>query len=100
MARDRKPDLILLDLSLPYPDGLPILEKIKAHPETASAPILMVYQNPVEISEQAREAIGQTVHRPVDMDRLINYVRRALGEPELEIAPKPFSDVDDHLYSW
>src|SRR5437762_14154060 len=50
MARDRKPDLIMLDLSLPYPDGLPVLRELKAHPETKDAPIIVVSGNLLQLA--------------------------------------------------
>ena len=45
IARDRKPDLLLLDLSLPYREGLPQLLELRAHAETQDAPIVVVSGN-------------------------------------------------------
>src|SRR5918911_1335018 len=42
MARDRPPDLIVLDLSLPYRDGVDVLRELRANPETAESPIVVV----------------------------------------------------------
>ncbi len=42
MAKDFKPDLILLDIILPKKDGLTVLEEIKADPELASIPVIML----------------------------------------------------------
>ena len=41
-ARSRKPDLILLDLMLPGIDGLEVCRRLKADPDTAHIPVVMV----------------------------------------------------------
>src|SRR5919198_6689022 len=45
MARDRRPDLLVLELSLPYREGLEMLHELKSHPETREAPIVVVSGN-------------------------------------------------------
>ena len=42
---DPKPDLIILDLSLPGMDGYEILKTLKADPTTAAIPVLVVSVN-------------------------------------------------------
>ncbi|OGM12198.1 hypothetical protein A2Z22_05215 [Candidatus Woesebacteria bacterium RBG_16_34_12] len=37
-----KPDLVLLDIMMPEPDGMEVLEKIKSDPETSGLPIVML----------------------------------------------------------
>ena len=101
VARDRRPDLILLELSLPYRDGLPVLRQLKAQPETREAPLIVVSGNALSLSPEERELLTECISKPVDIDRLVNYVRRAVGDPELEIPPKDYSStVDQHLHSW
>jgi two-component system phosphate regulon response regulator PhoB len=41
-ARSEKPDLVLLDLMLPGIDGLEVCRKLKADPDTAHLPVIMV----------------------------------------------------------
>ena len=41
-VRNQPPDLILLDLMLPAMDGLEVCRSLKARPETASIPIIML----------------------------------------------------------
>ena len=101
MARDRKPDLIMLDLSLPYPDSLPVLRELKAHPETKDAPIIVVSGNMLQLAPGERELLAECISKPVDIDRFVNYARRALGDPELEVPEKDYSTtVDYNLHSW
>ena len=37
-----KPDLVLLDIMMPEPDGIEVLERIKANPETSPLPVIML----------------------------------------------------------
>jgi chemosensory pili system protein ChpA (sensor histidine kinase/response regulator) len=101
IARDRKPDLLLLDLSLPYREGLPQLSELRAHPETSEAPIVLVTGNALQLGPGEREQLAECVAKPVDIDRLVNYVRRHVGDPELEIPEKNYSgsaDVAMHIW--
>jgi CheY-like chemotaxis protein len=101
IARDRRPELIMLELSLPYQDGLSVLRQLKAQPETKDAPIVVVSGNTLSLPPEEEALLAECIAKPVDMDRLVNYVRRALGEPELDIPPKDYgSTVDQHLHSW
>jgi DNA-binding response OmpR family regulator len=101
VARDRKPELILLELSLPYPTGVPLLEDLKGHPETKDAPILMVTGNSVTLEPGQRELLAEWVTKPVDIDRLENAVRRALGDPEVAVPAKDYSStVDRYQQTW
>ena len=42
MARTHRPDLILLDLMLPDVDGISVCRELKARPETARIPVVML----------------------------------------------------------
>ena len=42
LTKERKPDLILLDLILPKIDGFEFLEKLKADPETENIPVIIL----------------------------------------------------------
>lgn len=50
--KDRRPDLVLLDIMMPEQDGLMILQKLRQNPETADLPVIM---------ETARTAESDTV---------------------------------------
>lgn len=41
-ARNEKPDIILLDVMMPEPDGLQVLTNMKEDPETAEIPVVML----------------------------------------------------------
>ena len=42
MAREEKPDLILLDIIMPKLDGFSVLKKLKEDPKTKSVPIVLL----------------------------------------------------------
>ena len=41
-AKEKKPDLILLDIILPKMDGLDVLREIKKHKETQNIPVVLL----------------------------------------------------------
>ena len=100
MARDRKPDLIVLDLSLPYRDGVEVLHELKANEDTSQSPIVIVSSATVQLSQEDRELVNDTVSKPFDIDRLMNVFRRALGDPEQEVPERAYGSGDTHLHSW
>ena len=51
LVKSNKLDLILLDLMLPVIDGLEVCKQIKAHPETAHLPIIMLTAKSDEIDK-------------------------------------------------
>lgn len=42
LAHELKPDLMLLDIALPGVDGFEILREVRANPETATMPVVIV----------------------------------------------------------
>jgi DNA-binding response OmpR family regulator len=100
MARDRQPDLIMLDLSLPYNDGLNVLHDLKAQPETKEAPIIVVSGNTLLLSPDDQELVAESMSKPVDIYRLVNTVRRALGDPEVDVPERQYETADLHLNSY
>ena len=100
MARDRRPDLIVLDLSLPYRDGLEVLYELRGNQDTKDAPIIVVSGNTLQLSPEDRALVTETVSKPFDIDKLMNVFRRALGDPEQEIPERQYDAQDVHLHSW
>lgn len=51
-AEKDRPDLILLDLMMPVVDGFEVCKKLKAKPETAAIPVVMMSASAQEESKQ------------------------------------------------
>lgn len=56
-AQLRLPDLILLDVMLPVMDGMEVCRRLRAHPETATATIIMLTAK----SEESDQLVGFSV---------------------------------------
>jgi len=80
MARSVGPDLILLDVEMPEPDGFHVCEQIKADPAFEDVPILFVTSHgDVEIEARALSAgaidfISKPPHPLVVRARVTNYL--------------------------
>lgn len=80
-ARRDRPDLVLMDLSLPRLDGWEATRRIKADPTTASIPVIALTAHATrEDQERAKSAgcIGYLT-KPIARDDLIGAIRRHLG---------------------
>jgi len=100
MARDRKPDLIVLDLSLPYRDGIEVLRELRANDDTVEAPIVVVSGSALQLNQDDRALVNDTVAKPFDIDRLMNVFRRHLGDDEVAVPERAYDKTDSHLNSW
>jgi CheY-like chemotaxis protein len=98
LARGRQPDVIVLDVSLSYPDGLAVLEQLRANEATRRAPIVVVTgaNAQVPLTTADAEAVAEVIQKPFDIDVMLNAVRRVLGDPEVDIQPRQY-DVTDHF---
>ena len=85
LARDRRPDVILLDLAMPGMGGREALVELRSDPETATIPVLIVTGTVLEPAErsallvQASAIIGKG---EVTRDLLPGMVRAAAGVPD------------------
>ena len=75
-----KPDLILMDLSLPIMDGWEATRLIKTDARTQSIPIIVLSANAMEEHKQSALAAGADDYdtKPVDLKRLLDKMNRFL----------------------
>jgi CheY-like chemotaxis protein len=80
MATAEKPDLILMDMSLPVMDGLEATRHVKAAAATRSIPIIALTANAlVEDRERALAAgCDDFDTKPVELPRLLEKIRNHL----------------------
>jgi len=77
MIEKRKPELIILDLNMPAPDGLEVLRILRSKPETASIPVLVLTARGDEDSTRNSFELGATdfLNKPFTQPQLDARVR-------------------------
>ena len=82
MAGELKPDLILMDLSLPVLDGWEATRRLKAAAETKHIPIIAVTSHAMVGEQEKALAAGcdDFDTKPVEFQRLLGKIRALLPE--------------------
>lgn len=72
------PLLLLLDIRMPRVDGIEVLRRLKAVPETAGIPVVMLTtaDNPHEVARCYELGCSVYVTKPVAYDALVEALRR------------------------
>ena len=81
MASSEKPDLILMDLSLPKMDGWTATKHIKSKDKLKSIPIIALSAHAMEEHKQRALDSGCNDYdtKPVDINRLLSKISEQLG---------------------
>ena len=82
LAREYKPDLILMDIELPGINGIEALRQIRANPDNARTPIIAVTAS---VMQQDRRLITEAgfdayVGKPISLKEFLEAVRAALED--------------------
>ena len=81
MASSEKPDLILMDMSLPVIDGWEATRRLKADPATQRIPIIAITSH--AMAGDRRQALDAGCDdydtKPVELGRLLEKIERLLG---------------------
>jgi len=82
MAQDSPPDLVLLDLMLPGPDGFDVLNQLRAEPRTASMPVIVVSSKSQLTDKQTASRIGANAYltKPYKRPELLEIIHSLLNE--------------------
>ena len=82
VARAEKPDLVLMDVMMPACDGYEACRRMKADPETAAIPVMMLTAKTQESERKTGEAAGAVdyIKKPFTPKDLVAQVREFLGE--------------------
>ncbi len=83
VAREERPDLILMDISVPGIDGIRATEQLKQDPATRGIPIVIVSALPYgSVGRRVLDAgCDGWISKPCAPHRLLEEVSRRLGEP-------------------
>jgi two-component system, cell cycle response regulator DivK len=90
-ARERQPDVILMDLSLPIMDGWQATRMLKTDPKTSTIPVLALTSHALgRVAEGASSAgCDGFITKPCLPEDLVIEIRRVLKAPERMPARPP-----------
>jgi CheY-like chemotaxis protein len=85
MVKEKKPDIILMDLALPSIDGLALTRLLKGSPETCDIPVIAVTSYPDRFPRQQALEAGCDLYvtKPIDTRTLPKLVKAMGRERDL-----------------
>lgn len=83
-VREHQPQLILLDLMMPYLEGEDELQLMKLSPDTSNIPVIVVTAKPVADVRQEADSLRQLgvrhiITKPFDLNHLVHLVKETIG---------------------
>lgn len=80
IARRHRPDLVILDVMMPQPDGLEVCRRLRGDPKTASIPVIMLTAKSSEADRVVGLELGADdyVTKPFSPRELVARVRAVL----------------------
>jgi CheY-like chemotaxis protein len=81
LAQSEKPDVILMDMSLPVMDGWEATRRVKAEEATRSVPVIGLTAHAMDGDREKAIEAGCDDYdtKPVELDRLIGKIERLVG---------------------
>lgn len=82
LAREGRPDVVLMDVGLPRMDGWTAVARLREDPATAAVPVLMFTARGLEADRARARRLGCAGYllKPVFPRQVVEEVRRVLGE--------------------
>jgi CheY-like chemotaxis protein len=80
MARDRRPDLIVMDLMMPVINGMAATRALKGRRETRSIPVIAISAGPNLRAHADLLPADRAVVKPFDLDTLAAAIGDLLGD--------------------
>ncbi len=80
LCRERKPDLVILDILMPGKDGWEIMEEISSHPATASIPVIIstVKNRPEDVERGKKLRAADYIAKPYVFSDLLEKIKSVL----------------------
>ncbi len=84
LAREGRPDLVLMDIQLPDIDGITALARLRADPQTQKIPVVAVSASVMPDEQQRIVASGfdAFITKPINVKSFIETVERFVGKPQ------------------
>ena len=82
IARNERPDVIVLDLGLPDSDGMKVCESLADDPETSQIPIIIISgTTDSDVVRRSRASGGKFfLHKPYDPNTLLLLINKAIDD--------------------
>jgi two-component system cell cycle response regulator len=105
LVRERKPDLLLLDLELPDMDGIAVLQALRADPASRDLPVIVHTATPSAEARLAalRAGADDVIMKPADEQLLLARIRSLLRRRDpVEAAQTPLLALQDQAapFDW
>ena len=78
-----KPELLVLDMSLPGTNGLQLLDLLRAEDAWQTLPVIVVSGDPAKLGAVAGRENVVALTKPFDVNVLVAAIEQALGPPAL-----------------
>jgi two-component system alkaline phosphatase synthesis response regulator PhoP/two-component system response regulator VicR len=91
---EEKPDMVVLDVMMPYMDGFETLKQIRANPQTRNLPVIMLTAKAQDQDVFQGYSQGADIYltKPFNPMELLTFVKRIFTEMETD-------DEDDRVYN-
>lgn len=82
IARERKPDLVVLDVTMPIVDGWTMLRKMRSNPALVHIPVVMMtgVDRDTAVAEANRLNVRCVLTKPVTLSELTDAIHRSLAD--------------------
>ena len=80
-----KPDLVVLDVMMPYMDGFEVLRTLRRNPETAELPVIMLTAKAQDqdVFRGWPEGVDMYLTKPFNPQELLTFVKRIFRSREM-----------------
>ncbi|MFC1694348.1 response regulator [Candidatus Latescibacterota bacterium] len=85
MAKEHKPDLIVMDVQLPRADGYEVTRRLKSEDDTKDIPIIIVTSFAMAVEENEARAAGcnDYLTKPINIHQFIEMIKKYLPDQGL-----------------
>ncbi|MCC6402532.1 MAG: response regulator [Fimbriimonadaceae bacterium] len=91
-VKAEKPDLLVLDVMMPYMDGFEVLKTLRREPETESLPVIMLTAKAQDkdVFEGYHYGADMYLTKPFNPMELVSFVKRIAQGSDSDGGPKRF----------
>ena len=82
VVQKEHPDLVILDVMMPYTDGLGVLQEIRRNPGTRDLPVILLTARaaPTDVVRGWQQGADLYLTKPFDPQELVGFVGRIFSE--------------------